>query len=160
MFSHCCTFSVLDKKFFQFYILQGKSLWGLNGLRWWNLLQIKTDLVVPEVVHFTLEDGLPAVGDGDILHDRRKVRVESLWEIFGIKVLQSQDQESILSINCSHSPSVLIMELESTSWVLTMLLASTGPSCRTLSWERQCWGAPVHHMKSFGIKVLLIITLK
>ena len=39
---------------------------------------MKTDLVVPEVVHFTLEDGLPAVGDGDILHDRRKVRVESL----------------------------------------------------------------------------------
>ena len=47
---------------------------------WWNPL-FKTDLVVSEVVHFAFENGLSAVGDGDILHNRGEIRMESLWEM-------------------------------------------------------------------------------
>ena len=45
------------------------------------------------------------------------------------------------------SPSVFIMVLASTSWVLTKLLESTlVPSWRILSCERQCWGSPEHNV--------------
>ena len=52
-----------------------------NGSQqWWNPL-FKTDLVVSEVVHFAFENSLPAVGDGDILHNRGEIRMERLWEM-------------------------------------------------------------------------------
>ena len=40
----------------------------------------RTDLVIPEVVHLTFENRLPAVGDRHVLHDGREIWVKSLWE--------------------------------------------------------------------------------
>ena len=58
------------------------------------------------------------------------------------------------------SPSVLIMVLESTSWVLTMLLETTlvPSSCRILSCERQCCGSPEHDVYTW-INIVDIVNM-